>query len=210
MARTMFGVRIFSHKIVHFDTSVRRGWQTTPVQRSPVSPTCIELYFYYGVSESGKEWLCRYLTRVKFVARVTITWVKDKIRRLTVGRRCRHGTLRTVLRESLNWSPHARTSRTPCVKQLFRARKTSTKRPVSNTPLKNSYFRYKCEKVILSSRGRLRPSQARVKRPHDDKITFSLAYLTQLFYTMYTKLYLAHAVLFERAPSGHFTHGVWK
>ena len=62
----------------------------------------------------------------------------------------------------------------------------------------NSYFRYKCEKVILSSWGRLRPSEARVKRPHEDKITFSLVYRTQFFYTPWTKLDLAHAFLFER------------
>ena len=62
----------------------------------------------------------------------------------------------------------------------------------------NSYFRYKCEKVILSSWGRLRPSEARVKRPHEDKITFSLVYRTQFFYTTCTKPDLAHALLFER------------
>ena len=67
---------------------------------------------------------------------------------------------------------------------------------------KNSYFRYKCEKVILSSCGRLRPSEARVKRPHEDKITFLLAYRTQFFHTTCAKLDLAHAVLFERAQSG--------
>ena len=67
------------------------------------------------------------------------------------------------------------------------------------TECENSYFRYKCEKVILSPWGRLRPSEARVKRPHEDKITFSLAYRTQFFYT---KLDLAHAFLFERAQSG--------
>ena len=38
-----------------------------------------------------------------------------------------------------------------------------------------------------------------VKRPHKDKITFSLAYRTQFFYTSCTKLDLAHAFLFERA-----------
>ena len=65
----------------------------------------------------------------------------------------------------------------------------------------NSYFRYKCEKVILSSWGRLRPSEARLKRPHRDKITFSLAYRTQFFHTTCAKLDLAHAVLFERAQS---------
>ena len=87
-----------------------------------------------------------------------------------------------------------------CKEPLF-ARKTSTKSRVLHTPLKNSYFRYKCdnsyfrykcdnsyfrykcEKVILSSWGRLRPSEARLKRPHEDKITFSLVYRTQFFYT---------------------------
>ena len=49
--------------------------------------------------------------------------------------------------------------------------------------LKNSYFRYKCEKLILSSCGRLRPSEARVKRPHKDKITFSPVYRTLFFHT---------------------------
>ena len=56
------------------------------------------------------------------------------------------------------------------------------------TIVKNSYFRYKYEKVILSSWGRLRPSEARVKRLHEDKITFSLVYRTQFFYTTCTKL----------------------
>ena len=50
----------------------------------------------------------------------------------------------------------------------------------------NSYFRYKCEKVILSSCGRLRLSEARV---------------FQFFHTTCAKLDLAHAVLFERAQS---------
>ena len=66
------------------------------------------------------------------------------------------------------------------------------------TECENSYFRYKCEKVILSSWGRLRPNEARVKSPHEDKITFSLVYRTQFFYTTCTKLDLAHAFLFER------------
>ena len=66
---------------------------------------------------------------------------------------------------------------------------------------RNSYFRYKREKVILSSCRRLRPSEARVKRPHEDKITFSLAYRTQSFHTTCAKLDLAHAVLSERAQS---------
>ena len=46
---------------------------------------------------------------------------------------------------------------------------------------RNSYFRYKCEKVILSSWGDLRLSEGRVKRTHEDKITFSLVYRTQFF-----------------------------
>ena len=78
----------------------------------------------------------------------------------------------------------------------------------SRTECENSYFRYKCKKVILTSWERLRPSEARVKRPHVDKITFSLVYRTQFFYTMFTKPDLAHALLFERAQSGHYTHGV--
>ena len=55
--------------------------------------------------------------------------------------------------------------------------------------------------MILSSWGRLRLGEARVKRPHVDKITFSLVYGTQFFYTTCTKLDLAHAFLFERAQS---------
>ena len=55
--------------------------------------------------------------------------------------------------------------------------------------------------MIISSCGRLRPSEARVKRPHEDKITFSLAYRTQFFYTTCIKLDLPHAVLFEHAQS---------
>ena len=71
----------------------------------------------------------------------------------------------------------------------------------SRTECENSYFRYKCEKVILSSWGRFCPSEARVKRPHGDKITFSHACRTQFFHTTCAKLDLAHAVLFERARS---------
>ena len=55
--------------------------------------------------------------------------------------------------------------------------------------------------MILSSWGRLRPSEARVKRSHEDKITFSLAYRTQFFHTTCANLDLVHAVLFERAQS---------
>ena len=72
---------------------------------------------------------------------------------------------------------------------------------VSLTPLKNSYFRYKCEKVILSSCGRLRPSEARVKRPHKDKITFSLLYRTLFCDTTCEKLNLGHAFLLERVQN---------
>ena len=57
----------------------------------------------------------------------------------------------------VNWSAHARLSCTPCVKQLLCARKTSTKKRISHTPFKNSYFRSKCEKVILSSWGQTSP-----------------------------------------------------
>ena len=40
-----------------------------------------------------------------------------------------------------------------------------------------------------------------MKRPHEDKITFSLAYRTQFFHTTCAQLDLAHAVLLERAQS---------
>ena len=63
----------------------------------------------------------------------------------------------------------------------------------------NCYFRCKCEKVILPSQGRLRPSEASVKRLHEDKITFLLVYRTQFFHTMCTELDLTHAFLFEHA-----------
>ena len=79
-----------------------------------------------------------------------------------------------------------------------------------NSKLRKSYFRYKCEKVISSSWGHLRPSEVMVKRPHEDKITLSLVYRTQSFYTTCTKRDLAYAFLFELARSGHFAHGVWK
>ena len=69
------------------------------------------------------------------------------------------------------------------------------------TECENSYFPYKCEIVILFSCRRLRPSEARVKRPHEDKITFSLAYRSQFFHTTCVKLDVAHAALFERAQS---------
>ena len=99
-------------------------------------------------------------------------------------------------------------SKKPCAKYTLRARKCHFAHQLYAHSCKISYFRYKCEKVIVSSWGRLRPSEARVKRPHEDKITFSLAYRTQFFYTTCTKLDLTHAVLFERAQSGHFAHGV--
>ena len=41
-----------------------------------------------------------------------------------------------------------------------------------------------------------------MKRLHEEKITFSLAYRTQFFHTPCTKLDLVHACLFERAQSG--------
>ena len=91
-----------------------------------------------------------------------------------------------------------------CALAKARVRKVDTLRTECN----NSYFRYKCEKVILSSWGRLRPSEARVERTHEDKITFSLVYQTQFFYATCTKLDAAHALLFERAQSGHFAHEV--
>ena len=47
----------------------------------------------------------------------------------------------------------------------------------------------------------MRPSEARVKRSYEDKITFSHAYRTQFFHTTCAKLDLAHAVLLERAQS---------
>ena len=68
-----------------------------------------------------------------------------------------------------------------------------------HTKIGNNYFRYKCEKVILSSGGRLRPSEARVKRPHKDKITFSPVYRTLFFHTTCGKLNLGDAFLFKRA-----------
>ena len=68
-------------------------------------------------------------------------------------------------------------------------------------PWKNSYFRYKCEKVILSSWGCLHPSETRVKRPHEDKITFSFEYRTQFFDTTCSKLNLGHAFLLERVQN---------
>ena len=57
-------------------------------------------------------------------------------------------------------------------------------------PLKivNSYFRYKCEKVIRG--GRLRPSKASVERPHENKIPLSLEYRTQFFDSTCGKLNL--------------------
>ena len=63
----------------------------------------------------------------------------------------------------------------------------------------NSYFRYKCEIVILTSWGRLCPSEARVKRPYEDKITFSPLYRTLFFHTTCGKLNVGRASLFERA-----------
>ena len=95
--------------------------------------------------------------------------------------------------------------------RVFRARRTVTSCTQNESEkasfaqcvkIKNIYFRFQCEKVILSSGGRLRPSEARVKRSHQDKITFSLVYRTQFFHTTCTKLDLTHVFLFERAQSG--------
>ena len=75
----------------------------------------------------------------------------------------------------------------PCVEQLLREHKTRTKRRVLQTPLKNTYFRYKCEKVILSSYKRLRPSKARE------------SVCQTLFFDMTReKFNLGHAFLLER------------
>ena len=82
---------------------------------------------------------------------------------------------------------------------IFRLRKLRNIKNHPNIGVENSYFRYKCEKVILSSWRRWRSSEARVKMPHEDKMTFSLVYWTQFFYTTWTKLDLAYAFLFERA-----------
>ena len=68
------------------------------------------------------------------------------------------------------------------------------------TECENSYFRYKCEKVILSSCGRLRASEARVKSPQEVKITLSLVYRTQFFHTTYAKLDLVHGELLRTFP----------
>ena len=52
-------------------------------------------------------------------------------------------------------------------------------------------------KSELSSCGRLRPSKARVKRAHEDKMTFSLVYRTLFFYTTCEKLNLGHIFLLQ-------------
>ena len=67
-------------------------------------------------------------------------------------------------------------------------------------------FDTNAKKLFYPRGGRLRPSEARVKRPLEDKITFSLAYRIQFFHTTCSKLHLAHAVLFKRAQSVHFAH----
>ena len=61
--------------------------------------------------------------------------------------------------------------------------------------LANSYFRYKCEKVILSLWWTFAPEQS------DGKITFSLVYRTLFFDTTCEKLDLGHAFLLERVQN---------
>ena len=61
-------------------------------------------------------------------------------------------------------------------------------------------FRNKFKKVILSSCGRLRPSEAWVKRSLEDKITFLLVYRT-LFFDMCKKLNWGYASLLERVQN---------
>ena len=68
----------------------------------------------------------------------------------------------------------------------------------SHTECENSYYRSKCEKVNLSSSGSLCPSEARLKRPRDDKITFSPVYRTLFFDMTCEKLNFGHAFLLER------------
>ena len=64
--------------------------------------------------------------------------------------------------------------------------------------------------MILSSCGRLRSTEARVKRSHEVKITFLLAYRIVFFYATCTKLDLAHAFLFERVRNRAFCPECWK
>ena len=68
----------------------------------------------------------------------------------------------------------------------------------SHTECENSYYRSKCEKVNLSSSGSLCPSEARLKRLRDDKITFSPVYRTLFFDMTCEKLNFGHAFLLER------------
>ena len=98
---------------------------------------------------------------------------------------------------------------TPCAKYPVCARKR-VQPPTFHLSFWNSYFRYKCEKVILSWCGHLRPSEARVKRPHEDKITFSLAYRTQFFDTTCGKFDLGHAFFIRACAKSSFAHGVLK
>ena len=67
--------------------------------------------------------------------------------------------------------------------------------------LKIVIFDTSAEKWIYPRGGRLRPSEARVKRPHEDKITFSLEYRTLFFDTTCEKLNFGHAFLLERVQN---------
>ena len=90
----------------------------TPVQQSPVPLTCIEFYFFNGVSETRRTL-------------IMYTLIMDKIRRLEAG--AGGGVL-----SAHSYEKRARLTLICAVKQLLRAGKTSTKKRVSHTPLKNN------------------------------------------------------------------------
>ena len=164
------------------------------------------LFFLTEWTKLGEQWLCRHLTSVKFVA-----WVKRE--RQSHESKTRSG----------GWQQGAGVGAVLCVqghekrvrsKSIFACAyfahavcKTATSRTQNKHEkasfancIKNQLFSIQVRKSqILSSCKRLRPSEARVKRPHENKITFSLVYQILFFYTTCGKINLGHASLFKRA-----------
>ena len=150
-----------------FVACAKRERQKHPCNDHPLHPHVSNFIFFLTEwAKLGEQWLWPYLTNVKFLERSESDNHTSQAEDKDIRSRARevayfaHSHTRSV--REVNKSAHARTSRTPCVKQHFAHAKQARKGEF-HTPLKNSYFRYKCEKVILSSCGRLRPSESKVR-----------------------------------------------
>ena len=161
-------LRLLRFKIVYFDASVQSRWFANgcgkiPVQRTPASRTCIEIYCFLRSERNleNNDYVDTWWVSIRSSGN---TRVKDKIWMLKAGHA---GVLVTLF-----YKKRAR-SKLICACAPFAhavcktatSRMQNTHKKVSFTnPVKNTYFWYKCEKVILSSCKHLRPNKARAKR----------------------------------------------